>query len=1284
MEPEAGSDIAPPEVNHDAAADAIESEADDQTADDREETSADAWMTAGAEVEEDRTPTGTRPDDETVAEDRTDTEDHIVTEGQVDTEEQIGTEPDDAVEPWMSAVAGDASAENEIVDPEPAVDAGLADGEPVTQSHDDDDSMESSPAAPQSDDPAPEEVFADAEEADVCEPDPDTHESVSSGSISDAISRLSVPLLEPDGEGEDHEDQNLLTHQIPDAEPVEPENAEHASPVPPIEPQATFVEEPGFAFVSRRAPHRFVWEMDADRKFSMVTPDLADAIGPAAADIVGKTWEQADAALALENPAIAAAIEAGETWTGMRVDWPVEGTDQMVPVELTALPIYDQNRHFAGYRGFGVCRTDRVKPDPMARGQGLARPRISDTRIARDISDPSPPKAALADPDDEESHHAGSAAHADPIDRSMFITPSLDIASEQEDDQLQTGIAGSIPATDESPETVERTGLAGVSESDEPSEAGDAETNAEAKPVKGLIAGLAGAALSALGMSASSRETSPDEAASQSDLTNETADPSGSIAEDAAETGLADTREPDIEATGQSAQGDQTDESDQVEEDDWAEADDADAEAITPAPRLSSRDILALFVEKPTPDREREAFSNLSVGAPVSDAGDDQPNVESTEPPSPTGNDVGSNLADTESAPDLGPETGIAVSNDSPETGQDTSPTAEVSEPVSEKPGDPSGTGNVVAMMPGPGSEPSETLKRLSRPEREAFQQIAQALGARLEGDDEEPPAEAPEVPGRPTIEVVEPDAPVVALPSAFATGRRDVPEGILLDRLPTGVLLCREADVLFANRAALDLLEYDSPSDLRNAGGLEAIFAEEGESKAPARPDTGDQTETPGRPITIRARTGTMKALFARLYSVPWANDRALMIVFEPPSRDDLTVDAPVAAVPPLSLDAARKAAGRERIEELESILDTATDGVLVLTADGIIESANRSAEALFAADREDMIGRGLTDYLAPESHRSALDYLDGLARNGVESVLNDGREVIGQETSGGLIPMFMTIGRVNRNDSQAKFCAVLRDITQWKKAEEDLTSARRQAETASSQKSDFLAKISHEIRTPLNAIIGFSEVMLGERLGPIGTERYKEYLHDIRWSGDYIMSLINDLLDLSKIEAGKMDLTFEAVSVNDILKNCVALLQPEANRERIIIRTSLSESVPNVVADARSVQQIVLNLLSNAIKFNKRGGQVIVSSVYSEDGDVNVRVRDTGIGMSDEDLRLALEPFRQVQTTRSTAGGTGLGLPLTKALVEANRANFVIDSKPQEGTMVEITFPSPRVLAE
>jgi PAS domain S-box-containing protein len=415
-----------------------------------------------------------------------------------------------------------------------------------------------------------------------------------------------------------------------------------------------------------------------------------------------------------------------------------------------------------------------------------------------------------------------------------------------------------------------------------------------------------------------------------------------------------------------------------------------------------------------------------------------------------------------------------------------------------------------------------------------------------------------------------------------------DVPEAgpidpTLLDRLPIGIAIVHDREVLYANKALLAMLGYGSVAKLSEAGGLEALFIDDAEELPDAVGMDGEVDEA----LKLRLADGGVLNVDAHMHSVPWNGGRGLMISIT--ERKAKPAQPGEGASPNFFAEVRGEESARNQIAEMDTILETATDGVLVLDRNGTILKVNGSAEALFRANRADMIGAPFTQFLAPESHRAAADYLDGLSRNGVASILNDGREVLGQVPAGGLIPLFMTMGRIGGGREDAKYCAVLRDITQWKTAEEELTQAKRQAENASSQKSDFLAKISHEIRTPLNAIIGFSEVMMEERFGPIGNDRYKEYLKDIRTSGSHIMSLVNDLLDLSKIEAGKLDLNFSAVSTNDVINECVALMQPQANRERVIIRASLPDSVPDVVADPRSLRQIVLNLLSNAIKYNR-----------------------------------------------------------------------------------------------
>lgn len=509
-------------------------------------------------------------------------------------------------------------------------------------------------------------------------------------------------------------------------------------------------------------------------------------------------------------------------------------------------------------------------------------------------------------------------------------------------------------------------------------------------------------------------------------------------------------------------------------------------------------------------------------------------------------------------------------------------------------------------------------------------------------------------------------------VPSAFSVGDESkAPDTSLLGKLPVPLLIHSGDQLHYANEEFLGLTGYDTLEDLEDAGGLGALFAD------PYADDgTSDGSD---RALRLKTRDGQEFPIDAILRAVPWRDGKALMLVVRRSGEDEMPAALHVVGEEPTQPDISELKA---RIAEMRTIIDTATDGVVLIGSDGTIRSISRPAEALFGFDSDEVTGKPFASLFAIESQRAARDYLTGLSEPGVASVMNDGREVIGREAQGRFIPLFMTIGRLP-NDSG--FCAVVRDITQWKRAEEDLTQARAVAERASSQKTDFLARISHEIRTPLNAIIGFSELMVDEKFGPVANDRYRDYLRDINRSGNHVLDLVNDLLDISKIEAGQQEMAYEAVSLNDTLAETVAMMQPQANRERVIIRSSFASRLPEVVADLRSVRQIALNILSNAIRYTQAGGQVIVSTAYETSGDVVMRVRDTGIGMSQAEIEQALKPFKQINALKRGRGdGTGLGLPLTKAMVEANRARFTINSTPGEGTLVEVAFPSTRVLAE
>jgi len=568
-----------------------------------------------------------------------------------------------------------------------------------------------------------------------------------------------------------------------------------------------------------------------------------------------------------------------------------------------------------------------------------------------------------------------------------------------------------------------------------------------------------------------------------------------------------------------------------------------------------------------------------------------------------------------------------------------------------------------------PAATPTPTLTPV---EKLAFRELARRLGdglkqpAKAENDSAPPPAAA--VAAQTTAQATAQVAATIAQPTERAAPRSRS-EAPILDRLPFGILVYRLNELLYANKAFLDWTGYAALYDLVQAGGLDTLFI-----------DTSDTTPAQnGTPLTISTQDGDHKPVDGRLFSTTWNDESALVLML----NTGMPAQAPAAPDPRLAETEQALVRAQTGVRDLEAILDTATDGVVLIDRDGRVLSANRSAEALFGYDNADMQAFLFGDLFAPESRRAALDYLDRLSHAGATVLINEGREVIGRVRQGGLIPLFMTLGRVGDNGD--KFCAVFRDVTVWKKTEEDLMTAKRLAEKTSAAKSEFLAKVSHDIRSPLNTIIGFSEVMIDERFGAIGNERYRDYLKDIHAAGEHLITLLNDLLDLSKIETGKLDLSFASLGLNDLVQQCVAMLQAQANRGRVIIRTALADTLPQVVADARSVRQIILNLLSNSLKLTGAGGQVIVSTALTDRGDVALRVRDTGSGMSEAELAQALEPFRELATTpRWGASGTGLGLPITKALAEANHAEFHISSSNGSGTLAEVVFPAPRLLAE
>jgi PAS domain S-box-containing protein len=1009
------------------------------------------------------------------------------------------------------------------------------------------------PAPEHSDLPGP---FAEARgiEIEVSEGEPDD----TGGTQDDAESENDGTGDSPDPTGSDSDDAAAPAGPEAQRQGADSSVAEHASPV------ASDNAAADFRFNPEAKPTRFVWKIDRDGAFSDVSPEFAAAVGPNAADIIGRKFPDLASVFNLDpDHVIIDALNRRDTWSGKTVFWPIQGTNLVTPVDLAALPTYTRDRQFDGFRGFGIVRSGETRTDPEAIGLALA------------------PGAALSP-----SYLQETGADQD---QETFADDHGAGAEDLESEAHMADLA--------------RLDGAGPSTIDQPEMPYDTERFASSGAIESPGSGT------------------------------------GSGPEDA-----------DIDRA------------------DPFRGEKPAIRLVETPMRRSSDKVIDLETRRTRAARESlsagEQAAFREIGARLSEtSGSDDTVDDSSEPPRfgkrqpPL--EAGSGRSDIEVRFDDEADEALA----GPEAGKDT------------------GTGDEAeAVQQTASGDDAVSFDEGARAETGDGSETTGASDAATGGDQavEEPTAADRSTEAAPAEKKPSLGTP---WPSAFAIPPRQVMQSgldaSLIDAIPSPLLVHAGDELIHANPDFLELTGYASLEALSEAGGLDHLLERSGE---------GGNLED-GHLIVRRGDGGSCKVT-ARLRSVNWGDAHALMLALVPVEASAAAIPAPAAgsagadAAPAGPPETGEADALAIEAEELRSILETATDGVVLLDNDGTIRSMNSSAFALFNYNERDTLRQPFAMLFAHESQRAVMDYVNGLAEHGVSSVLNDGREVIGREASGGFLPLFMTIGRLSRSNG---YCAVLRDITQWKRTEEELRTAKRAAETANSHKSDFLARVSHEIRTPLNAIIGFSEMMAEERFGPIGSPRYLEYAHDIGNSGKHVLDIVNDLLDISKIEAGEVDMEFTAVSLNDHLAESVSLLQPMANSQRVIIRTSLSESVPDVVADQRSVKQIALNLLSNAIRYTPSGGQIVVSTSYEPSGNVVIRIRDTGIGMSRKELEQAMKPFGQVGTgPRQRGEGTGLGLPLTKAMVEANRAQFDIVSAPGEGTLVSIAFPPQRVLAD
>jgi PAS domain S-box-containing protein len=576
---------------------------------------------------------------------------------------------------------------------------------------------------------------------------------------------------------------------------------------------------------------------------------------------------------------------------------------------------------------------------------------------------------------------------------------------------------------------------------------------------------------------------------------------------------------------------------------------------------------------------------------------------------------------------------------------------------------------DALPMREPPQGSPAEGVE-LSRSERDAFREIARALVGRAPAAHDERAGEVeavnPVAAARGMLDLAfgapnePPAAPQAELASPGGADDEAVQRNArgVLDRLPIGALVARNARALYANRTLLDLVGYRDFAAFQEADGLMMMFR--GRDPQMTAADSGA--------VPIIRADGQTLSVEGHAQAIAWEGAPATLIALR--RSQDAEHQAKLRALE-------REAPARNgAASDLQAMLDRATDGALTVDSAGRILTLNRPAERLFGYDQNEIAGESLLMLLAPQSHPETTARLESLSRAGESEATQRPLQVVGRDRGGAPLALGLTLARIGAGEAP-HFSALMRDLSREREAERRLIAARDAADAASAAKTDFLAQVSHEIRTPLHAILGFAEVMMEERFGPLGNERYKDYLKDIHASGSHVMSLADDLLDLSKIEAGKLELTFAPVDANNVIRECVSLIQPQAARERVIMRVSLYDRLPRVMVDERSLKQIMLNLMSNAVKFNEPGGQVIVSTAVDAAGQAVIRVRDTGVGMNENEVGVALAPFGRVGKANGK-GGAGLGLPLTKALVEANKAEFSIKSRREQGTLIEIAFPN------
>jgi PAS domain S-box-containing protein len=373
--------------------------------------------------------------------------------------------------------------------------------------------------------------------------------------------------------------------------------------------------------------------------------------------------------------------------------------------------------------------------------------------------------------------------------------------------------------------------------------------------------------------------------------------------------------------------------------------------------------------------------------------------------------------------------------------------------------------------------------------------------------------------------------------------------------------------------------------------------------------------------------------------------------------------------------LRAAQRAATRDQNARLSTILDNVAEGVVLVDLGGRIEAGNPAAERMLGTPIGGLIGLSICNFLQlpgtgdgwrePENIAAKLEFLAGMVQ----------QDALARRLDGETLPVEISVSTAQLTDRRI-YTFVVRDVTERKHAEAHLIKALDEAREADRAKTSFLANMSHELRTPLNAILGFSSIIKQQIFGPVGDPHYSGYIDDIYRSAEHLLEVINDILDMAKVQAGHFELHPEIIDVASSVEICVKMLEPQREAAGHTFTVALPVGAPLINADPRVLRQVALNLLSNAVKYTPSGG-AIDFSVKVHAGRVIIRVQDNGYGMPPEHLVRIGEPFLQFSDVMSRRqGGTGLGLALVKLFAQQHGGDLMVESEVGIGTTMTVTI--------